>query len=497
MKRKLIAFIIIAVFAASYTAYSQSQGIRVAVARFNDSLTRETESQNAGASLSSALEREYAAAGQFQLRPSGAIAGYLDNLRRVQLGLSDDIAIRGKSKDLRVDYLVVGTVTRLGDSYNVDTRIVNVDTWKILKSHGVTCASAGDAVPGTVFALVKHFDASYLKDREDDSMELPTVAVFGFRDENPAAMRTRFSTVFTEMFNSVLGSFRLVDTVERTYTKTLMDEKVLEMVGVLENEGVRKNRDVMNIQYRLVGGFRVFRDVTTVNYRIENMSTGRTVFMGSRDIGSSAALRPVCEAISIQVEDALHNRIGTLKLDSDPAGADVLIDDEPAGKAPLIAPISGGTHSVVVKMEGYETQTISLQAEARSVIERKVKLEKVSLKLMNDALVFERRGRYADALRCYNDFLAKYGDTVNAEQALYRKGHLELVYMKNPAQSVRTFETLAGRYPGAEIRAEAYYGIVKAHAAAGNREKALHIRDYMVRHYGDTIAAEEVRAMSL
>ncbi len=497
MKKKIIIALVISTLAAAALSWSQSEGIRIAVSAFNDSITPETEQAKSGANLSSRLEREYQGAPQYQVRASGSLASYLENLKCVQLGLCDQLSMKGMSKALKVDYLVVGTVTRLDGRYNVDARVVNIDTWKIMKSHGVTSGSLDEALSEVSFTLVKHFTKDYLKDREDDAMQSPTVAVFGFRDENPAAMRTRFSSVFTEMLNSVLGQFRLINTVERTYTKTLIDEKVLEMVGVIENDSTRKNRDVMDIQYKLIGGFRVFSDVITLNYKLISMSTGRIVLLGSRDIGSSAALRPVCEALSIQVEDALHNRIGTLKLESEPAKAEVYIDGELAGKAPLVTSINKGSHSVSVKSEGYETQTFNLSVEPRAVVEKKVKLERVSRRLIEEALACERSGKYGDAVRCYDEFLSKYGDTVNAEEALYRKGHLELIYMKNPQGAIRTFEALAGRYPGADMRAEAYYGLVKASMAAGNRENAVRLKDFILQHYGSTTAADEVRAMNL
>ncbi len=390
-----------------------------------------------------------------------------------------------------VDYLVFGTVSSINGMYNVDARVVDIDSWKIIKSYGTTCGSLDAAVDDIKFSLIDNFNQAFITDRESLMDDSPTVAVFEFKDENPSAMKTRYSTVFSEMLNSVLGSFQMINTVERTYTKTLIQEKVLEMVGVTENTSV-KRKDVMGIQYKLTGGFRVFKDMITVNYKLVKTATGQVVYMGSRDIGSSSVLRRVCEAVSNTVEDILARRIGTLKLASRPAGADVYINDEPMGRTPLTIPVPRGTHNLIVKMDGYETSRSSITIEPQVILEKRVTLEELSRKMLNEAYNLERRGNAEGAVKIYDDFIKKYGDATEVNEALYRKGHV-LISMKRYNDAVNTFESLVKRYPDALTRAEAYYGLAKSYYGMGDIERAKATKSFLLIRFSETYTAEEAR----
>ena len=66
-----------------------------------------------------------------------------------------------------------------------------------------------------------------------------------------------YSGAFAEILNSELGSYILISTVERTYTRALVNEKMLEMTGVLENDGSDKNFSLKGIEYKLTGEIRV------------------------------------------------------------------------------------------------------------------------------------------------------------------------------------------------------------------------------------------------
>lgn len=489
MRKAIVVLLLIC--SPVFILFSQASKIRLAVSGFNDSITREAEQQKAGSYLSAGLERLYTAAVAFQVREAGAIQKYLENLKSVQLGITDDLLIKGKADSLFVDYLVFGTVSNIDGQYNVDARVVNIDSWKIVKSYGTTCGSLDEAVGNIQFSLIDNFTQEFINDRESMMKDSPTVAVFGFKDENPAAMHTKFSAVFSEMLNSVLGSFQLINTVERTYTKTLIQEKILEMVGVSENASANR-RDIMDIQYKLTGGFRVFKDVITVNYKLENINTGQVIYIGSRDIGSSSALRRVCESIANTVEDVLGNRIGTLKLDSNPPDADVYIDDEPMGKTPLVIPVQKGNHTLTVKLDGYETSKTSITIESQSILEKSIKLEQLSRKLLNDAYNLERGGNAAEAVKLYDEFIAKYGEASEVNEALYRKGHV-LIGLKRYPEAVQTFDSLVKRYPDALTRAEAYYGLAKAYYEMGDLARAQATKSFLLERFGETYTAEEAR----
>jgi len=92
--------------------------------------------------------------------------------------------------------------------------------------------------------------------------------------------------------------------------------------------------------------------------------------------------------------------------------------------------------------------------------------------------------------------MKEYGDTVEADSAYYRKGHLEMMYTKNYKDALNTFESLVKRYPEAMIRAEGYYGMMRAYDLLGNKPKASEIKQYILTNYGETNAADEAKKMS-
>jgi tetratricopeptide (TPR) repeat protein len=68
----------------------------------------------------------------------------------------------------------------------------------------------------------------------------------------------------------------------------------------------------------------------------------------------------------------------SIKVNSNPAGADVWVDDErgkPAGVTPVQLPVGPGTHSLVLKKEGFETVSIDVEVEAGSTVEKTLDLE--------------------------------------------------------------------------------------------------------------------------
>jgi len=220
-------------------------------------------------------------------------------------------------------------------------------------------------------------------------------------------------------------------------------------------------------------------------------SDNSLVFMGSRDIASSSGLRPVAWSISNTVEDALNNRIGTLKLTSTPAGADIYIDGKKEGKAPSQLAILRGSHKLMVKMDGYVPFKADIEIESKKVLEQQVVLKEVPTKIFQNAMNFERKGDWAGAIAAYVEFIKEYDDTKEADLAYYRKGHLEMMNMKNHQNALNTFESLVKRYPDAIMRAEGYYGMMRAFEFMGNLQKAAEIKQYILVNYGETNAAEE------
>ncbi|MCP4136216.1 MAG: tetratricopeptide repeat protein [bacterium] len=500
MKRTTITLCISALLAVCLTSgylYTQDKKIRLAVSPFNDTITAAGESEAGGKRASAIIEKKFASIDRFHVREAGAIQGYINNLERVQAGIENPETLKGKSESLLVNYLTVGTISKFGGRYEIDARTVNIDDWTIVYSRGYSAKSLEGATSDISWYISEKFTRKYLTEREDDTLKKPTIAVFKFRDENNLAQKAGYSGAFAEIMNSELGSFNLITTVERTYAKALINEKALEMSGVIENDNSDDNYSIRGIEYKLVGNFRVFKGLICVNYVLYNTSGGRIVFMGSREIGSSGALRPVARGIANTIEDALNNRVGTIKITSTPAGADLYIDKQPMGKTPYLGSINKGKHDIKVSLYDYKTYTGSLNILPKQVNMENIKLEALSLKLFDEAQVLQMKGDWKGAIAAYQKFIEEYNDTAEANRAFYQKGHVQMMELKDYAGALATFRSLVKRYPDTMTRAQAYYAIVMVYKEMGNIPKAKKSLQYLLDKYGDTYAAEEARLLQL
>ena len=491
MKKLLIITLLL--FVSLAVLHSNEGGIRLAVARFDDSLTLASENIRAGAAVTSILEQKYSGIDRFCVRDRNAISDYLDSIVRVQLGLAQPDMLKTSSHDLKIDYLTVGTVSRFGDRYEIDVRTININTWKIIHSRGCSMYSISNGIDDVVWYIDRQFTPEYVRQRDESTVSRPVVTVHKFRDDNQQAAKTGYGGAFAEILNSNLGSFYLITTVERTYTKALVNEKMLEMAGVIENDGSDSSFSLQGIQYKLTGEINVFDDMICVNYRVHDTVEGRVIHMGTREIASAVGLRPAALDIALTVEDLLNNRIGTLKLESVPEGAEVFINDEPSGSAPLVIALPRGFHSVMVRQSGYETHREQVEIKPREIEVRRIELAPLSMKLIEEAYLYEKAGKWEEAVDTYSKFIDAYGDTSDADSAYYRKGHIEMINLKRYRDALATFTALVNRYPDTMTRAEAYYGLARTHFLMGNSKEARAVLDYLLEKYSDTYAAEEAK----
>ena len=484
MKRFYVTAALVLVL--SCLVYTAEEKIRLALSPFDDSLTLASENIRAGSAVTSVLEQKYSDIDRFQVRERGTIKDYLQSIARVQLGMADPDSLKTSSDELKIDYLTVGTVSRFGDRYEIDARTVNINNWNIVHSRGCSMYNISNAVDEIDWYISNQFTMSYLKQRESTDIDKPGISVFRFKDDNEAAAKTGYSGAFAEILNSELGSYTLITTVERTYTRALVNEKMLEMAGVIENDGSDKNFSLKGIDYKLTGEIRIFDDLICITYFVHDTADGRVVHIGTREIASLQGIRPAARDIALTIEDLLNNRIGTLKIQSEPPEAEVLVNGEVLGKTPLVTVMARGKNELLVRAPGCETYKETLDIKAKEVV-----IRDINLLPLQQAYKHEARGRWEEAIALYDKFIELYGDTTESHNALYRKGHVLLINLKQYEEALKTFTALVEQYPETMVRAEAYYGLARTHYLLGNKKEAKKNLDYLLEKYGDTFAAQE------
>jgi TolA-binding protein len=169
----------------------------------------------------------------------------------------------------------------------------------------------------------------------------------------------------------------------------------------------------------------------------------------------------------------------------------------PSGTTPVTLSLAKGNHTVLAKLDGYESAEKKVLVSPRDVTAETISLVMLDTTLMQKAFQLEQQGKWKEACGAYDEFVSKFRNNQESNIALYRKGHVAMIYLRNYASAVETFNELIRRYPDAMTRAEAYYGLILAFKAMGNIEKARKNYSYLMEKYGETSAAERARGVQL
>ena len=484
--KKIILFLSLLI---PFILLSQSQTIRLAVVPFDDTLTAASELEKAGNEAAYFMESAFKKNEIFTLRERNAIQDYIAAMEKVQLGLANPESLKRDPASLKVDFLTVGTVSKLYGKYEVDVRTVAINDMAIVHASGASGSSLSGALGDIQWDVQKRFNQAYIDERSGEEEGKPVITVFKFRDSGPAG----YGGTFAEILNSQMGTYGSLSVIERKYSKSLVNEKVLEMAGVIENDNSDSNFSLKGIQYKVEGDIRVFGDMCTLNYKIIGTGNNRIVHIGSIDIPSAASLRPVAWRISNTIDDVLNNKAGSLSVTSVPNGADIYIDGSFQGKTPLVLSLANGSRKIEAKLEGYASYEGTVDVKAKTVLSHAIRMRAVSLKVFDTAMLFERNKNWTGAVSAYDDIIKAYRGTSTANQSAYRKGDIEMKYLKNYEAALKTFTDLVDEYPDTFIRAEAYYGLLKINEHIGNTQKASELREYILQNYGETNAADEIR----
>jgi len=491
---KKIIFVIILLIALCGVVVSQEDLIKLSIAPFDDSnLVLEKPGITATETLTQLLSHKK----HLTVRTPDAIRNYTELLEKVQLGIEEPAVLKEKSSTLQIDYLIVGSIGKIRDKYELDARMVDVDTWKIVSACGIQTGSVNAGIDDIASA----FTALHKNDIQqslDAIKENAAVGIHEFREHYENPPDALYCAPFMEMLTSALASKTKNIVVESKFASHLIEEKAFEMTGIIENSKADAMFAIQGIAYRIIGDIRVFPDMMTVNYKIVNTGSQSVVFTGSVDVVNPSSLRAISIAIAKIIDDALNNRIGNLTITTTPVDADIYIDDSFAGSTKnkkLLVVLQKGNHTLTAKAEGFKAFTCQTNFVPNKTTAITIQLERITERYLQEAMVFESQGQYEKAVDRYGRFIQETGNTSEANVALYRTGHILLNNLKDYTKAKETFTTLLNNYPEAFIRAEGYFGLAQTYLAMGNKDLAKSTIDYLLQHYPESNAAQEAKAI--
>ena len=318
--------------------------------------------------------------------------------------------------------------------------------------------------------------------------------MYRIADSNDAAQDVGYGGVLAEILNSAFGALDGLAVMERTHLKAVIDAKALEMCGVIPNDDSDSYFAVRGIAYKFEGTVKVFPDIVCIGYQVVDTSNNRKIYMGYCETGSVKTTRQIVRKIAREVDDSINNKIGTVEVKTEPSDADIFIDDQSRGKSPVIVSMPGGVHKIRASCSGYETSEKQVTVVTSKVTPEKIVLKPLTMKIFQDAFSAEQKKDWKGALLKYDEFISKYGDTNDVNQAYYRKGHIQLLYLGDKEGSLKTFEALIQRYPETMIRAEANFGIARAYKEMGNTEKMNETVKLLQEKFPNEVATEEAKS---
>ena len=142
--RIIFASAVISIILVATVLCSQDQIVRFAVSPF-ETLTADAESEKAGSLASKEIEESLSKGKWFELRKSSELEDFIQKLSLAQAGKGDEGAVVREGKNLKIDYLNVGSVAKLGLTYEVDSRSVDINNWMIVHSAGCSAVDLDSA----------------------------------------------------------------------------------------------------------------------------------------------------------------------------------------------------------------------------------------------------------------------------------------------------------------------------------------------------------------
>ncbi|MFH0974337.1 MAG: SUMF1/EgtB/PvdO family nonheme iron enzyme [Spirochaetota bacterium] len=427
--RKIKYIVVFALLAAlSGIIYSQTQKIRLAVSPF-DSLTVGAEKETAGVNAARIVEEGYNKLQGFEVRKSGAVNDYVNKLTMAQAGIGDLDSLKGADKDLNIDYLTVGSVSVYGNQYDVDARTVNLNNWLIVHSTGISSFDLDSASQAVCRDAKITLTAQDIKDKE--SLERTCISVYKFIGCNTAAEEAGLGGVFAELLNSELSTMRGISVIERTYSRKLINEKILVMAGVIENDTTDEGFRIRGIDYKVTGRLTMYEGLIGISYSLASTMDNKSVFAGYTEIASLKDMRQAARYIAKLIEASVNDRIGSIEIASDPNGADVEIDGKPFGKkTPFVTSLGKGPHAIRIMLGEYEGE---YQADVKSKeinkIRIKLKSSKGSLKVTTKP---DKADVEVDGIRI--------GKTPILNAAITKGKHKVNIYLEGYKSEVRDIE---------------------------------------------------------
>lgn len=486
-------YIFLTIFFLCFTfLYADSSQIRTGITVFSN-LSKQAEDLNLGLKATRIIEKDISEFSWYQIRKSNDIKKFIDVMEKVQLGLLKPSALDKYKNNLQVDYLTVGSVADYNGNIEIDVRTININTWAIIHSSGINAFDYKSACNYIKKDMQITFKPEDLHSKEKELEKVKSVSVLKFTDSNEAAIKSGYSSIFSEVLNSELGAGHELKVIERTHAKSIINEKAFIMAGIIENDNSINVFQEAGIDYKIEGDIYQNGSLICINYRIIGVKSRRLVFLGHEEISSVAGLRPIASKIAKKVSSSLTEKIGTLELTIEPGYATTFIDGNKFQGSKILTSLEKGLHIIKIELPGYQTFEKEITIVPKEINTLNVNLNEIDRTQLLNAQASEQYKNWTKAIKQYQLYINQKGiSDYDYNFSLYRIGFIYQNRLKEYEKAMEKYDSLIKRYPDSLTRSEAMYGYAQCLNAIGKNEESQKMIKDIVKLYPESTAAFEI-----
>jgi TolB-like protein len=188
----------------------------------------------------------------------------------------------------------------------------------------------------------------------------------------------------SERLRAYLGRTNVFQVIERNKMETIMQELGFQLSGACDtDECVVQVGKILGASKMVAGSVSRVGTLYSLQVRIVDITTSQIETQAFRDVnGVEQVLTEATQTVANELADfvrggaasaaAVQPQTGqptvlttaSIRFESTPAGATILVDDRPVGASPATVALAEGAHRVVIRHDGYREETRTVQVVA-------------------------------------------------------------------------------------------------------------------------------------
>lgn len=414
-----------------------------------------------------------------------------ESLRQLQMQM-EGLVKEGKFKYLEaVDYFIIGSVWQ---DDNTDTiiftlRAMDSQTCKIEFAKTVTVQKK--QFESRLKNLANQLKSTIDQINDIEKLQKDTITVFKIEEDGDKFLDGAVASMFlTGLYNT--GEFYVI---EREQASWAIQEKEIEVSGIVNRDSLRKVKDIYNLKLS-IEGYVVTKNPGIISFDIKVVDLERGVLLFRRygECYSYKEMQETINRIAKDIADKYYRRTGKLKIASIPTESAIYIDGKYWAKTPaIITELDKGLYELRLKKAGYDIYEKSVTILARKQITINAKLKKQNRKYFKSGLIAEKRKEWKQAIEYFDKFANAYPNTKEAIDAKFRIAHICQYNLKKYNIAIETYDKLIKSYSGLWILSESMYGLGSCLIEIGKTEEGRGVLQKLISEYSETSAADYAR----